>query len=146
MAIQRIDNKRKELLLSSSSQVLTGSYVDIGALVPEGPYINVMDCDSITLWLKLKINSSTGVKVKMLAVDTEADTDLYQTVTKTVTAGLVTVQPSEMVIATNADQLIAVTFAIADQLPFVKFQVLATVVGATAGQLDACGVTFSSNI
>lgn len=144
MAIKKTDNQRTNLI--SVSQDLTGAYADIGSLAPGGPFINTMDCDSVTLYVKLDINDSTGVKIRMVSVNTEADTDLYLTVTKDISAGVVAVQPSEVTITNNADQLIKIPFAIGDQTPFVKFQIMATVVGATAGQLDACSVSFTSEV
>lgn len=129
----------------TTAQNVTGSYADIGN-VPGAPYINAMDCDSITLWIKLAINNSTGIKIRMLGVEKETDTDLYRPVTKDVSAGSVAIQPAEIAITSNSDQNIMITFPILDEIPFVKFQVMAGVVGVSPGQLVACGVTFTSEI
>jgi hypothetical protein len=142
MAIQKVDNKKVALL--ASAQTLTGSYADIGDGTNGGPYINAMDCDSITLWLKITINSSTGLKVRMVGVNAEADTDLYRPVIKEVAAASVGVKPSEYAISNDASQNILLTFPVSDQIPLVKFQIMATVVGGTAAQVSACGVTFTS--
>lgn len=143
MAIQKVDNKRVDIL--TGSQTLTGSYADLGN-IDAGPFINVQDCESVTLWLKLTINNSTGIKIKMLFKESEAATDLYQPVIKTVTATAVTVAPQEIVLANDSTQNLGITFSVGDQLEFIKFQIIATVVGATPASVTDCGVTFTSNI
>lgn len=143
MPIQKIDNKTQSLL--PSALTLTTSYQDLGALVGGGPLINVMDCDSIALWLNIDINDSTGLNVKMLAAQTDVATDFYSTPIKDVTASVINIQPTEYLFTNNVDQKMVITFPVSDQLIFVKFQVKVTVLGATAGQILSAGVSFTSS-
>ena len=93
MPIQKIDNSVQSLL--PSALTLTTSYQDLGALVGGGPLINVMDCDSVALWLDIDINNSTGLNIKMLAAQSESATAFYSTPIKDVTASVINVQPTE---------------------------------------------------
>lgn len=142
MPIQKTDNLRKKII--SAPQTLTGSYADIGAAALGGPFINSMDCASITLWLKITINDSTGIKIKMLGANAAADSVLYQTIIKDVQASSVNVVPSEVFLSNDEDQSLLLSFSVSDQVPLVKFQVMALVAGATAATIDECYVTFTS--
>lgn len=143
-AIQRKDNQVVPLI--TSALTLTGSWVDLGTLVAEGPLLNVMDCQSITLWLKLDINSSLNFRVRMLATSSMASSDFYQLPVKTAGASTVLVEGELMELNDDVDQNIVISFPTVDQLPFVKFQVQVGTVGGTAGQLTAAGVSFKSNL
>lgn len=135
-AVQKKDNEIVPLI--STAQVLTGAFADLGAPV------NTMDCQSIALWLKLTVNNSLNVRVRMVGMQTETATDLYNPQIQTPSASDVKVENEYFEINVDADQKIVLSFPTVDLLPYVKFQVMAATVGVTPGQITAAGVSFRS--
>lgn len=142
--IQRSDNKIVPLI--DSALTLTTSWQDLGALVPGGPEINVMDCMSVTLWLKVDINDSQNVRVRMVGIPQTGSSDLYNPPIMTVNASIVRVEPEVIELNVDADQNILLSFPTVDQVPLIKFQVQVGTLGATAGTLTGAGVSFKSNV
>lgn len=136
MAIQKTDNKITALI--STAQNLTGAWVDLGSV------INTMDCQALALWLKLTVNNSLNVRVRMVALQSESATDLYQPPIIDAGASVVNVEPEFFELNQDADQNLVLSFPTIDLMPFVKFQIEAGTVGVTPGQITAAGVSFRS--
>lgn len=137
MTVKRVDNKLVPLI--SSALTLSGSWQDVGEM------INLMDVRSLALWLKLDINDSLDFRVRFLGSNTEAGTDLYEVPILEVTPTKVNVAPEFFEFSNDLDQNVILSIPSVDQILFGKFQVQVGTVGATAGQLTAAGVTFTSN-
>jgi hypothetical protein len=141
VAIKKTDNRIQ--VIQPTPLVLTTSYQDIGNF-NAGPYIDFKDCLSIALWLKIDINDSTGLLIRMQVTDSDVGSPVvYDIPIKEVTATQVKVTPNVVSIVNNIDQNIMLSFPVSDQIPVGKFQIKATVAGATPGQLLSAGVTFT---
>lgn len=132
--IRKLDNKVIELI--SASQLLTGAWADLG------PVIDVRDTETLSLWLNLDINNSTNVRVRMVGLKTADAADFYLMPIKTVNAAVVNVNQEYYELDVDADQKIVLAFSTFDLLPFVKFQVMAGVLGAPAGEIDGASLVY----
>ncbi len=140
--IHRVDNKVAQLL--PAPVTLTGSWQDLGSAAP-GPNINVMDCLSLSLWLKVDINDSQNLRIRMLGLQADGATDLYDMPILEVGAANIKAQGGYVELNVDVDQNIILSFPTVDQVPVVKFQVQVGTVGATAGQIVSAGISFKSN-
>jgi 3D (Asp-Asp-Asp) domain-containing protein len=121
--------------LITAPQNLTDAWVDLGQAIFSG------NKEKIGLWINLDINNSTGVQLRAKASDTTAFTDAYVLPIKTVTATKISLD-EEVYEFTAVDQKILLNIDVDGLVPYVKFQVKATVVGVTAGQIDGAKVSF----
>lgn len=142
--IQRVDNKIVPLI--NAPLTLTGAWQDLGTLVPFGPQINVMDCQSISVWLNVDINDSLNVRLRVVALPSDGSADEYNLPILSVNAAVVRAEAEFVELNVDADQKIVLSFPTVDQVPIIKVQVMAGTVGATAGQLLSAGISFKSNL
>ena len=127
MSIGTLDNKATNLI--STPLTLTSSFQDIGDVIVVG------DHDLAALWVNLDINDSSAIQFRAVGSDTEAFTVSYNLPTQDITASLTSVEAQLIQLTNDLDQKIILPFSISDAIPFIKFQVKATSVGSTAGQL-----------
>lgn len=128
-----IDNKAVNLL--SAPLTLTGSFQDLGPILVSGDY------ELSAIWLDLDINSSTGIVIQCLVSPTEDFAVAYNIPIQDVLAAAVGVAAQVFTLTNNVDQKIVIPVEIGDAVPFIKFQIKATVVGGTPGQLLSAKVS-----
>lgn len=118
----------------AAPQDLTGAWVDLGDEFPTA------GAHWATLWTELDINDSTGVRVRLVGRHTSGGGD-YPVPTLTIGAVAVNVQAGYFEFTLNANQNLPLGWDINGTFPFCQFQVMATVVGAAAGQIDSAVLT-----
>lgn len=127
------DNKAVDLI--ATAQTLTGSWVDIG------DEIFVADKDLVSLWVELDINSSTGVKIRALASYDKAFPKSYVLPIQNIAANVVSLLPQVFSFDNDVDQNVVIPLDVGDVAPHIKFQVMTTVVGVSAGQILSAKVS-----
>lgn len=114
---------------------LTADWQDLGkAMVTK-------DFDLFSLWFDLDINDSVDVQVRAVAYPTLDLADAYVFPIQTVLGSKVEVQEQYFELSLDVDQKIIIPLSISDLTPFVKIQVKAGTVGASAGQVLTAKVT-----
>ena len=136
-ALTKTDN---QVLALAEAQVVTTDWADLGT-VQNAPWINVFDCLAISLFVKMVVNAGGANKIRIVAKESETATDEYFFPYEDASANPVLVTAEEKQLA-DADQNICIPYAISDNFPFIKFQVMAT----TGGSEITAGVTFTSNL
>lgn len=126
--LKKTDNQIQQL---ASAQPATASWVDLNTQ-QDGPWINVFDCLAISLWLKIVINATTDLRVRMLCKQSDAATDVYLFPIEDAQSAVVNVSPEYKELTDDSNQNIILPFAISDNFPFVKFQVSAGASGSVA--------------
>lgn len=116
------------------AQDLTGDWVNLGDEIPTA------GSRWATLWTELDINDSTGVRVRLVGRHTLGGAD-YPVPTLTIGAVAVDVQAGYFEFPLNENQNLPLGWDINGTFPFCQFQVMATVVGAAAGQIDSAVLT-----
>lgn len=133
MTIRKVDNSVADII--SAAQDLTGAWVDLGEV------IDVRDVKLIALWLKLDINDSTDVRIRALAKTSETSDD-YVFPIKSASSSAVSLQDEYYEFTDDTDQNMLLDFEVGDIVPFIKFQVMAGTVGASAGNIADAVVSF----
>lgn len=121
------------LTMSMNYGALTTTYNDLG------DPIGVQGWDSLALYVKVDINSSTDVKFKFLAKAEQDDTDLFLMDHNRVKCPNATVPATEDYIEldSDTDQLVEIVIPDLYGIAAVQVQVSAGTVGATAGAITA---------
>lgn len=135
-------NVQTPVSLIAAAQNVTATWVG-GELGPEVP---TQGYTKMGLWLNIDMNDSQNVRVRILNKHTSAGADEYQSVINSVdTTGVpfnVKFQGEYLEYDVDADGLVVLPFDVANFVPFVQFQVMAEVVGATAAQILSAYVTY----
>lgn len=108
--------------LTATPQAVTASYADVGA----SPLIATSGYSKLLLYLKRNVNDSENVNLKALISDDASETTLYEIETNG-TKSLWTTSAS--------DGNTVYEFSL-DGVDYIKLQVIAGTVGATAGTID----------
>jgi len=124
-----------ELLAAASPQDLTAAWADLGA------ELLVAGASSIALWANFDINDSTNVRVRLLAKHASAGADEYVLPIRTVGTSSVLVEDEYIEFNDDADQKMVISWDLNGLVPYIQFQVMAEVAGATPGQIDSAYVT-----
>jgi hypothetical protein len=129
LKIKERDNER--IALTAAPQVLTAGWVDLG------PYeIDCRDVKNVALWLNLDVNDSTGVQYRTLG-RSYGSTDWFALPIEAFTQTKIFVREHLFEFGDNIDQKIVTQVEVADLVPYIKFQIMATVAGATPGEIAA---------
>jgi hypothetical protein len=124
-----------------AAQNVTPAWADLG------PEIAVDGYTQIGLWLNLDINDAQNIRVRCLVKNTTgAGANKYcLPITSVDTSGPpfnLKVQCEYIEFDVDADQLMILNFSLYNWIPYVQFQVMAEVAGATPGQVDEAQVTY----
>ena len=117
------------IILLSSPQTVTASWVDIGAEVESG-----MRSD-IGLWIKVTINDSANIDFRIQAKHTSGG-DEYEIMDETIVNGLEAEDPQIHELNRDIDQDVYFHIALGGEIPFLQLQVKAGTVGATGATID----------
>ena len=118
------------VILLSSPQTVTASWVDIGAEIESGL------SEDIGLWIKVTINSSANVDFRLQVKHTSAHADEYEIMDETITAGVEAEYPQIHELSRDQDQKIFFHIKLSGETPIVQLQVKAGTVGATGATID----------
>ena len=119
-----------DLPAATLPQDITGSWADVGS------YIDVKDYSEITFAITVDINSSENVRFRCVSTLENSGTPTeYVSTIATVSASNIAIEDEFIELTDDADQSFLVTFK--PKTPYIKLQVQAGTVGATAGQVDA---------
>lgn len=133
-------NVQTPVALIAAAQNLTAAFADLG------PEIATQGYTKIGLWLELHIADSTNVRVRCLAKHTAAGTNEYLLPISAVDVGgtpyNIKIEGEYIELNVDADQLICLNFDVFNWIPYAQFQVMAEVVGVTAGHIDEAHVTY----
>ena len=117
--------------LITAPQAFTAGLVDLGGEINTGGY------NYLHLYLTLDINSTTDPGVKILRKHTSAGAEEYQGVIKSVAAALIKIETEIYQWNVDADGLFHIEVPLNGGVPYVQVQIIAAVVGGTAGTMDA---------
>lgn len=118
--------------LLAAPQDVTAAWVDIGP----NPVIDTQGYSELFVYVVLDINDSTDVRIKGVALTAAAGLDEFDFPTEAVSATEVKVTSQYIEFDTDADQNMVLRFDVG-AVPFIKLQVEAGAVGATAGALTS---------
>lgn len=124
--------------VKTTAQDVTDAWADLGT------NIDVNMQDYISLFLQVDINSSEDFRIRAVANDTLSGTDNYLFPIKTISASDVQVASAYYELSSDADQNIVLDWELNKNVPFIKFQISAGTVGATAGTATAFAVKGSN--
>lgn len=117
--------------LITTAQDLTSSWANLGKPISMANY------RKLGLWLDVNINNSTGVLFRALPLKSlDSTATVYNFPIKWVSSSKVAIDDENFELTNNADQKLLVAMETDYLVPYVQIQVMATVVGATAGQID----------
>jgi len=133
MTIRLQDNERAALI--SAAQNLTGTWADLGEV------IDVRDVDSLGLWLDLDINDSENARFRILALSSETDSSPYSLPIRAVGFSDVKLEEEYFEFNVDQDQKMLVEIEVSDLIQYIKVQVKAGTVGASAGQIDSAYIS-----
>lgn len=136
-AVEYRDNSVVPLI--SAPQAVTAGWVAVGTV------IDVRDINRISFWIDLAINDSTDVRFRLVGLKELTSSDKFSLPIKSVGPSVVAVEPEYYELTVDADTKIVLDFSTIDLVPYAQLQVNAGVVGATAGQLLSCDVSFGSS-
>lgn len=116
-------------------QVVTTDWEDLGAEI---------DCRAmanIALWLKVNIEDSQDLRVRMLVLFESGHDDRYVLPLRTNKSTVVEVRHEIKQLAVNEDQNIPLSWTLDHMVPYAQFQVQAGALGSAAGQVVEARVT-----
>lgn len=137
--LKNLDNQLQSLAVD---QEVTGSWEDLST-VQDGPWLDTADILAIALWLKIAINDSQDLRIRMACKASSTATDVYLFPIESVESTVVNVSTEYKELTDDVTQNIILPYAISDNFPLVKFQIQAGSAGATPATITA-GVTFTT--
>lgn len=120
--------------LLSVAQKFTSSFQDLG------PEIDCSGYSNIGLWLKNTPQSSSGLLYKALAKHTYGGTEEYDLPIQIVSSNKIDITP-EVNQLNNGNSLYVLKVQTDNIVPYIQFQVAATVTGSLVGTVDTAYVT-----
>lgn len=129
------DNEQTALI--STSQTLTDSWANLGDV------IDTRDQEAIALWLKVDINNSQNFRLRVLAKQTSASSDLYSLPIKTSSSSDVKLEAEYYELNVDSDINIVLDIGVGDLVQFIQVQVMVGTVGVSAGAITSAKVSGS---
>lgn len=123
--------------LLGAPQDVTAAWVDLGAEITMGGYTH------LGVWVDLDINDSENVRIRALAKHTAAGGDEYFLPILSVSVSDIKIQDEYFEFNEDIDQKVLVKVPTDNLVPVIQLQVMAGVVGGTAGQVDDLQITRS---
>lgn len=118
------------LTLLDSPQTVTANWVDIGS------EIEIDGINDIGFWIKVTINDSNNIDFRYLALHALGDSDEYEIMVETISAGVEAEDPVVHELNRDIDQKVFFHFPINGEIPVLQMQVKAGTVGATGATID----------
>ena len=115
--------------LISAAQNFTNAWAALGSEIDCRGYRQV------GAFLKLTVNSSSGMRFRVMGRHTSASSDLFPLPIKVTSATSVSVAPEYVEMASDASQNIVFSWDVGNLIPYVVIQVEVGTVGATAAQV-----------
>lgn len=119
----------------TSPQDITASWVDLGSEILVDGYTN------LGLWVKLIINDSVNVRLKVLAKQTESATDEFEVPIKTIGSTSIDLNTPYYEFDADVDQNMLLEVDTGGYVGFIQIQVQAEIIGATAAQIESLSVS-----
>jgi hypothetical protein len=121
--------------LITTAQALSTTWIDLG------PEIDTERYDHIGLFVSLTISDSTNARVRALGKHTAGGAGEYVFPISTVGASVVEVEDQFIEFNDDTDQNMILSWDLDNLVPVVQFQVQASAVGTTAGQIESALMT-----
>lgn len=118
----------------SASQDFTAAWADLGS----GVEIDCRGYNKIRFYLTVDVNDSTGLQFRVMLKETAAATGEYSYKFQSASSGVVTQYDAVWNLG-DADGYVEISIDdLNGTVAYLQPQIIAAVVGGTAGQIDAC--------
>ena len=115
----------------SSAQTLTDTMADLGGEITTTGY------NYLIIYIEIDINDSTDVQLQALSKHTSAGTDEYIDAIFTEGSSIIKVEPDYIQFNVDENKKYKLVYRL-NGADYIQLQVMAVVVGGTAGQIDSC--------